>query len=134
MVLSKELKKLHQIACISRKKSSSPYSKFKVGCSLKANGNYYSGTNIENASYGATLCAERVAIFKAISDGKKNISEIIIVINSKKPGYPCAFCLQVMAEFCTPRTNIYLANTKKITHHFKFHELLPYPFSPKNLI
>ena len=134
MVFPKEIIKIHRLACTARMKSYSPYSKFKVGCGLKADGKYYSGTNIENASYGATLCAERVAIFKAISEGKKNISEIIIVIESKKTGYPCAFCLQVMAEFCTPRTNIYLANTKKITHHFKFHELLPYPFCPKNLI
>jgi cytidine deaminase len=75
---------------VARSFSYSPYSKFKVGCALLANGKVYSGTNIENVSYGATVCAERVAIWKAISEGKASIDHIVVVIDKKNGGMPCA--------------------------------------------
>lgn len=88
----------------ARKNSYSPYSDFKVGCALLAeNGNIYTGCNIENAAFSPTICAERVAFSKAVSEGNKNFSAIAIVGGKDKINnfcFPCGVCRQVMAEFC----------------------------------
>lgn len=77
-----------------------PYSKFQVGAALlTAGGKVYTGCNIENASFGATNCAERTAIFKAVSEGEKDFLAMAIVSSSKDTTYPCGICRQVMAEF-----------------------------------
>lgn len=88
-----------------------PYSHFQVGCSiLMENGSIYSGSNIENASYGATVCAERVAIFKAISELKQKIKKLYIYTKDGVP--PCGMCRQVMTEFADESLEIIMGNSK----------------------
>ncbi len=91
--------RLLRAAAAARKNAHAPYSKFRVGAALLAgNGKIYTGTNIENASYGLTLCAERVAVGKAVSDGQRNFIAIAIAAPSATP-FPCGACCQVLAEF-----------------------------------
>lgn len=98
--------------------SYSPYSGYRVGAALLCDdGTVYLGTNVENASYGETVCAERVAIFKAISEGKRNFKAIAIVGGKGEAcGYasPCGACRQVMSEFCDPSLEIVLFDGKNI--------------------
>src|SRR5690606_14940827 len=96
------VQKIWKKACLAQKKAHAPYSRFRVGAALEAGKEIYSGCNIENASFGATLCAERVALAKAVSEGKKNFQNIVVVTRTKKGVPPCALCLQMMAELCTP--------------------------------
>ncbi|PCJ16123.1 MAG: cytidine deaminase [Candidatus Cloacimonadota bacterium] len=108
-----------------------PYSKFSVGASLHAtDGKVFGGCNIENASYGGTVCAERVAIFKAASEGYREFDYIVIATETKKPAPPCAFCLQVITEFCSGDFQIHLANRGGIVKSYRLDELLPHPFDP----
>ena len=87
----------------SRMKAYVPYSGFHVGAALLAdNGKIYTGCNVENASYGAAICAERTAIVKAISDGAKKILAIAVSSDSNLPTMPCGICRQVISEFCSP--------------------------------
>ena len=111
----------------------SPYSKFNVGAALLCDdGSVYEGCNIENASYGATCCAERTAIFEAVKAGKRCFTAISIV--GSKDGnisdfcYPCGICRQVLAEFCSNDFKIVLFNgtDEKV---LKLEELLPYSFA-----
>ena len=109
-----------------------PYSKFKVGASLLTNDRtIFTGCNIENSSYPMTMCAERVAFFKAISNGYKDFNSICVVGGYNDAileyCYPCGACLQVMAEFCTPQFQIVLFNGKDIKV-LTLSELLPYKF------
>lgn len=95
-----ESKYLYEIAQKAKDFSYSPYSKFRVGAAvLTKDGTVYFGANIENSSYGATVCAERVAIFKAVSEGKKDIVKIAIAGDSDTYLYPCGICRQVINEF-----------------------------------
>ena len=92
-----------------RENAYAPYSNFKVGAAVLAeNGKIYTGCNIENASYGATNCAERTAIFKAISEGNRKIRAIAIVGADDEYTYPCGICRQVIAEFADKNTEIIL--------------------------
>lgn len=119
--------------------SYTPYSHFKVGAALLArNGIVYTGCNIENASYGATNCAERTAIFKAVSEGVTSFEAICIVggkdgiVTEYAP--PCGICRQVMREFCDPETfQIILAVDSKHYSVYTLEELLPQGFGPSNL-
>lgn len=124
----------HKDAVSARNNAHAPYSKFKVGAALiSTKGTLISGCNIENASYGATVCAERVAIWKAVSQGESSFSDVVVVTDSDQPAFPCALCLQVMAEFCEPETLIWIANTKEILGRHRFQDLLPKPFGPRQL-
>jgi cytidine deaminase len=105
--------------------SYAPYSKFKVGAAiLTASGKIYSGINIENASYGLTVCAERVAIFKAISEGENKFDTIAIYTNTKHFTYPCGACRQVLAEF-NPNLNIIIINGQGKIKKTSLAKLLP---------
>ena len=119
----------------SREASHSPYSQYKVGAAVKlSNGQVFGGCNIENASYGGTVCAERVAIWKALSEHPgMTIHEILVVTDSEKAWPPCGFCRQVMAEFSLPQTKVHVANLKGIQSSFLFSELLPNSFNPNFL-
>ncbi len=122
--------KLELINCAKEamKNSYSPYSKFAVGSALLAkSGKIYLGCNIENASYGASNCAERTAIFKAVSEGEKEFEGIAIVSSSNDYTYPCGICRQVLSEFM-PEGEIILYNEKDIKT-IKVKDLLPYAFS-----
>ena len=126
----------HELIELAKKaleNSYSPYSKFKVGAALLCkDGTVFSGCNVENASFGATNCAERTAIFSAVANGHRDFSKIAIVgtsdgnINQFTP--PCGMCRQVLSEFCGEDFNIILFNGKNIKT-FTMNEILPYPFS-----
>jgi len=114
----------------AQKNAYAPFSKFKVGAAvLTTNGKVFTGCNIENASYGLTVCAERVAIFKAVSEGYKKLKAIAVVTNDCS--YPCGACLQVMAEFA-PDITIILSNGRNKTKTMKLKELLPKQFKLKD--
>lgn len=116
--------------------SHSPYSTKKIGSALHlSNGSVYSGCNIENASYGGTVCAERVAIFKAYSENKKpiHITHIAVASAEDSPWPPCGFCRQVLAEFAKPETIVLLTNTSQKEKALKFSELFPFAFEPEHL-
>jgi cytidine deaminase len=107
--------------------SYAPYSHFFVGAALlTTDGEVYQGCNIENASYGATNCAERTAIFKAVSEGKREFCKIAIAAKDGSTAYPCGICLQVMNEFM-PEAEVVLEVAGQIKV-FGVKELLPYRF------
>ncbi len=125
---------LLQKAHDAQKNSYSPYSKFKVGAALLGqSGRVYLGTNVENASYGLSLCAERVAIFKAVSEGEKVFSKIAVVCPSQGDVCrPCGACRQVMLEFA-PDLVVIMSNAEGQTETTFLRELLPASFGPLNL-
>lgn len=111
-----------------------PYSRFPVGAALLTkSGKVYTGCNIENASYPLTCCAERVAIFKAISDGEKDFSKMIVVADTERPVPPCGACRQVMNEFFEPKMPIYLANLTNDIKLVNIESLLPFSFQSSDL-
>ena len=117
-----------------QKHSHAPYSNKHIGAAvLMDNGKIYNGCNVENASYGGTVCAERVAIFKAISEGAKHIKEVMVVSSEQNPWPPCGFCRQVIAEFANPDTKIHLSNPQGQSRSLKFIELFPEAFGPAHL-
>ncbi len=126
------------LAVEAMKKSYSPYSDCKVGAALLCeNGKVYTGTNIENAAFSPTVCAERVAFFKAISEGEKAFSKIAVV--GGKNGVingifaPCGVCRQVMREFCSDDFQIVLGESETSFKEVTLKELLPLSFSPKDV-
>ncbi|MBR0104960.1 MAG: cytidine deaminase [Firmicutes bacterium] len=109
--------------------SYSPYSEFRVGAAaLGKSGMVYTGVNIENASYGATVCAERCAMFKGISEGEKGFSRIAVVCGANRPAPPCGMCLQVMTEFMEPETGEILLEENGGIKVYKLKELIPLAF------
>ena len=111
------------------KRSYSPYSKFRVGAALLTkSGKVYTGCNIENASYGATICAERTAIFKAVSEGFVDLDKIAIVSDTLDKTYPCGICLQVMNEFMKDGSVVLVDKFNNI-EEYKVKDLLPNGFS-----
>lgn len=130
---------LINIALEYRKNSYSPYSKYKVGAAvLTSSGKIYGGANIENAAYPAGLCAERTAIFKAISEGETELIAIAICGGSKEEAddfaYPCGMCRQVMREFSEPSELVILvAKSVEDYEEYTLEQLLPHSFGPENL-
>ncbi|MFH6625562.1 cytidine deaminase [Streptococcus suis] len=121
---------LIELAVKNSQKAYVPYSKFPVSAVLLAKtGEIFTGVNIENASFGLTNCAERTAIFKAISEGVKDFSEIIIYGETEKPISPCGACRQVMAEFFDKDLKVTLVAKDKSTVEMTVGELLPYSFT-----
>lgn len=112
-----------------------PYSAFAVGAAVIDNrGRIFTGANVENASYGLTICAERVAIFSAIAAGATQIEAIAVTAEKLKPVAPCGACRQVMVEFCESNTPVFSdAGQGKIVK-WSVGELLPEVFAPKNLL
>lgn len=105
-----------------------PYSKFKVGAAvLTKNGNVYGGCNIENSSFPVTNCAERTAIFKAVSEGEQEFAAIALIADTPGPCSPCGACRQVMVEFKIPR--IIMANMKGEVKVVTLEEIMPYAFT-----
>lgn len=105
-----------------------PYSKFQVGAALLTkSGKIYTGCNIENASFGATNCAERTAIFKAVSEGEREFIKMAIVSSSHKHTYPCGICRQVMSEFMMDATLIF-DDIEKGIKEVSLTDILPYRF------
>ncbi|MCP1123461.1 MULTISPECIES: cytidine deaminase [Bacillus] len=112
-----------------------PYSKFPVGAALVTkDGKIYTGCNIENASYGLCNCAERTAIFKAVSEGERDFSYLVITGNTDGPISPCGACRQVIAEFCDPQMPVLLTNQKGDEKEVTVESLLPGGFSINDLM
>lgn len=129
-----EYKLLVSKALEGRKTAYVPYSNFKVGAAvLTEDGSIYEGCNIENASYGATNCAERTAIFKAVSEGHKNIKAIAVVGIENDYTYPCGICRQVIAEFATEDIKIIIAKSEDEYKVYTLEEILPGAFTKKDL-
>ncbi|HNW91551.1 MAG TPA: cytidine deaminase [bacterium] len=128
-----QAKKLIAAAAKARKNAYAPYSKFKVGAAvLSKKGKVFGGCNVENASYGLTCCAERTAIFKAVSEGHNQLTAIAIVFDDKALGSPCGACRQVIREFGIGM-QVVLANLKGGYKIMTIDELLPLSFGPESL-
>ncbi|MFC3746550.1 cytidine deaminase [Paenibacillus sp. GCM10012306] len=111
-----------------------PYSNFPVGAAILTGGKkIYKGCNIENASFGLTNCAERTAIFKAVSEGEHVIEAIAVVADTEGPVSPCGACRQVLAEFCDENTKIYLTNLHGNTEEWTMAKLLPGAFQADDM-
>lgn len=125
-------KELIEKAIEARDNSYSPYSKFKVGAAVAtASGKIYSGCNVESASYGATVCAERVAACKAVSEGDRDIKAIAIV-GSSNYTFPCGICRQFLVEFGED-IEVIVANSSDDFKVCSLKELLPHSFGPSDL-
>ncbi len=131
-------KELCRLAVEAREKAYAPYSGYRVGAALLAkSGKVYLGSNIENAAYTPTVCAERTAFFKAVSEGETEFFAIAVAGgNGDKVGGafpPCGVCRQVMAEFCDGDFKILTVTGDDTFEEYTLTELLPLAFSPKNL-
>ena len=133
-----DYKQLIEAAFEAQKRAYVPYSKFRVGAALLAHdGTVYGGCNLENASFGASNCAERTAFFRALYEGQREFDAIAIV-GSKVDGppawaNPCGICRQVMSEFCEPDFKIIVAKTQDDYKVFTLSELLPQSFGADNI-
>ena len=117
----------------ARRNAHAPYSRFKVGAALEtADGTVITGCNIENATYGLTLCAERVAMFKAISEGHRAFTRIAIVADTTAPTPPCGACRQILWEFGGD-LEVILANLRTEKGRHQLSALLPLPFDARLL-
>lgn len=122
------MKKLIRMAIEARKSAYAPYSKFKVGAALETtDGTIFTGCNVENASYGVACCAERTALFKAVSEGVTEFVRIAVIADTAKPCPPCGICRQALFEF-SPNIEVVMANTKGKTKTMKLSALLPHGF------
>jgi len=126
---------LLESARAAQKNAYSPYSDYKIGCAvLLESGEIASGANVENASYGATICAERSAILAAVSSyGAQRVLVVVVVSSSSPPWPPCGMCRQVLAEFCDNNCLIYAVNDNDERLEWRFGELFPSGFSGENL-
>lgn len=124
---------LIQKALQAREAAYAPYSRYKVGAALLGkSGRIYTGCNIENASYGATICAERVAAVKAVSEGELQFEALAVAVDGDEPGSPCGICRQFLAEFGTG-LRLILVNLKGARVDSTLEEYLPEAFTPRKL-
>jgi cytidine deaminase len=125
------LRLLKAAAAVSRE-AHAPYSKFQVGAALLTDkGEIITGCNVENASYGLTICAERNAIFHAVATGRRKFTAVAVVASGEQMPFPCGACRQVLAEFCGPRTTVLIAPRAKLGafDQSTLGELLPKTFT-----
>jgi cytidine deaminase len=112
----------------ARERAVAPFSRFRVGAALETEGGaVITGCNIENASYGLTMCAERVAIFKAVSEGHRTFRRIAIVADTPVPTAPCGACRQILWEYAG-NILVILADLQRVTARYRMNRLLPAPF------
>ena len=136
-----EIKILWDAAYGAFQNAYAPYSKYHVGaallCAHKSDESFpnelFAACNVENSSYGATICAERGAISQAVAKGYKKINKILVLTSSITPAPPCGICLQVLSEFAGPDTAIFLSNVNKQFLELKLKDLLPLQYSSKEL-
>ncbi len=127
------LDELVKAALDARENAYAPFSNFKVGAGLEtAGGKIYSGCNVENASYGLTVCAERVALWKAISEGERKFSRIVVASATDHPASPCGACRQLLWEFCGD-IEVILANPQGHRETLRLSTLFPRPFDANSL-
>ena len=119
---------LVQAALDARLNAVAPYSNFKVGAALlTSEGKVYTGCNVENATYGLSVCAERVALWKALSEGERNFSRIVVATDSPRPAPPCGACRQLLWEFAGD-IEVVLVNTQGKRESFQLEALFPQAF------
>lgn len=126
-----DFEKAYKVAVQARQRAYAPYSHFSVGAALKLQGveDLIPGCNVENASYGGTICAERAAVVAAVSRyGKQPLEYILVVTGTSPASQPCAFCLGVLAEFAGPELPILLANEEGIDRQARLGDFLPSTF------
>lgn len=117
----------------ARERAVADYSGFKVGAALEtASGEIITGCNIENATYGLTLCAERVAMFKALSEGHRDFRRVLVIADTAEPTPPCGACRQILWEFGGD-LEVLLANLGGVKTHYRMRELLPAAFDQRFL-
>jgi cytidine deaminase len=123
------MNELVQAAKKARENAVAPFSKFKVGAALRtADGKIYHGCNVENCTYGLTVCAERVALLSALAAGERKFTAIAVMTQSEEPSTPCGPCRQLMWEYCGD-IDITLANLEGKTIEYKLSTLFPHPFN-----
>jgi cytidine deaminase len=122
-----------RLAAEARERAHAPFSGFQVGAALKtATGEIVTGCNIENASYGLTMCAERVAVYKAVSEGLSDFDAVAVVTDAARPTPPCGACRQVLWEFCG-NVVVHMATLRGKKRTARLRELLPHPFDETDL-
>ncbi len=123
------VEKLINLARAAREAAYAPYSGFRVGAALlTVRGQTYKGCNVENASYGLTTCAERVALFKAVSEGERDFAALAVIAGTEQYCVPCGACLQVLAEF-NPQLKVLMCNCRGEYLERRVAELLPLAFT-----
>ncbi len=122
-------------ALAAKARAYAPYSRFHVGAAVAAGGKVYAGANVENASYGLAVCAERSAVVRAVFDGARVIDAVAVASDIAPPAAPCGMCLQTLAEFTKdPRElRVILGNERGDRRTFTLAELLPHGFRPSDL-
>jgi cytidine deaminase len=129
MSLSESQLALIELARQARERAHAPYSGFKVGAAVECqDGAVFVGCNVENSSYGLSLCAERVAIFKAISEGRRDLLRIAVIADAYAPVRPCGACRQVISDLLGADGEVIMANLAGLTDTKKIQDLLPLPF------
>ena len=122
------MSKLLDAALAARENAHAPFSKFKVGAAIEdQTGRIFTGCNVENATYGLTICAERVAVFKAISEGARSFTRIAVVADTDVLTPPCGACRQILWEFCG-NAELILVNLQGKTESFRLKDIFPRPF------
>lgn len=125
---------LIQLALSMRDKAYAPYSNFSVGAALESeDGTVYTGCNVENAAYGSSLCAERAALLKAVSEGARRFRRIAIAGSGDEPCWPCGACRQMLCEFSPSLEVLVASNQKGAYEKTSLAALLPYSFGPSQL-
>jgi len=128
-----DVRELLSLARKARGHAHTPFSRFKVGAALRApDGQIVTGCNIENATFGLTLCAERVAVFKAISEGIRSFDALAVVADAKRLTPPCGACRQVLWEFCGD-IPVHIGDLRGKTLSMRLSELFPLPFDARSL-
>jgi len=130
--------KLLAMAWQAHDRAYAPYSKFMVGAAIETvAGKQFSGCNVEVANYGCTLCAERTAIVKAVSEGclkPGELASVVVAVATPRPVGPCGSCRQMIEEFANEQTMVYLSNVRgEVAQTLRHRELLPYAFGPGDL-
>lgn len=125
------IRKLLQAALDVRRKAYAPYSNFLVGCAVEADsGRIYTGSNVENASFGLTICAERNALFQMVAAGDLRFRTLLVTADTERPVRPCGACLQVMVEFASPESRVIMAGRGNHMEEKPLAELIPLAFTP----
>lgn len=134
MAMTEEEKLMYDEAKKAFDQAYVPYSKFHVGAAVKTkDGKIFNGCNVENSSYGLTNCAERTAMFKAVSEGYTEFTSILVIGDTEGGCKPCGACRQVMTEFIEKSAPVYLTNTKGKIERYTMEQILPYSFSKEDL-
>ena len=124
---------LVEAARAARRRAHAPYSGFRVGAAVRAGGRVFEGANVENASYGLTICAERAAVVAAVLDGRRTLQAVAIASTTSPPTPPCGMCLQTLAEFAGPELPVILAGAGGARVETTLGALLPRAFTKSYL-